>query len=153
MEINSNLENGNQELSRLSIEYLKEIAKWGTFLSIVGFIFTGIFIITALFLLVATPFMQNDMHSPFGNGYFSIIFFIVYIFIGAFYFFPCYYLLRSSTNLKKGILIGDIHSLENGFKYQKSMFKFIGISTIVVIGFYVFAILISFLGAGFSQFL
>jgi len=111
-----------------SIEpYLMEITKWGSFISIVGFVFTGLMALLGLFFLIA-----GSQFNQFG-GFAGVI----YIIMAIIYFFPVYYLFNASKNIKKALKNKDQHTLIDGFDFLKSHYKYTGILLIVMISIYV----------------
>lgn len=125
--------------------YLYETAKWGKFISIVGFIFVGLLTIVLLMMIAGSSFLTDmPQMAEFGGAAMSFIIgvygFILVLVILA-YFFPCLYLYRSSTKMRMALDTNDQVSLSESFKNMKSFFKFIGILTAIIVGFYVMGIL------------
>lgn len=128
------------QLDQQSSAYLAETARWGKFLSILGFILTGLLLIVGIFM---GSFMASTMSAAEGFGGISSSFFtIVYLAIALVYFFPCLYLFRFSTKAQDALRSNDQSSLTEGFKNLKSCFRFMGILTIVILGFYALAFVI-----------
>lgn len=63
------------------------------------------------------------------------------------YFFPCLYLYRFSAQAKIAVEAEDQESLTSSMQNLKSMFKFMGILTIILISLYILGLLAS-LGSG-----
>jgi hypothetical protein len=130
--------------------YLLETSKWGKFLAIIGFI-GAIFIIGLgiIFLFAAGALGMDNLSRI---GFPTSILSIVYILIGLVYFFPAKYLYDFSNQMRAGLITGDEDKITTAFGKLKSMFKFFGISTIVVLGIYVLifiiAIGVAMIGAG-----
>jgi hypothetical protein len=59
-----------------------------------------------------------------------------YLLIGALYFFPIYYLHQFSDKIKNGLSSQDLEDITAGFQNLKSLFKFMGICTIIVMSIY-----------------
>ena len=126
------LEKNEMVLDKKSLTYLTETRKWTMFLAILGFIFIGLLAIGALIVgLVGAGF------GGLMGGSEILIILLVYIVIGVLYFFPIYYLLKFSVNMKKAIEQAEQKDLTVAFEYLKSHYKFIGILTIVVLALYV----------------
>lgn len=121
-------------LSPVGVGYLLETAKWAKFLSVLGFIFTGLMVVGGLIASVTM--------SRFGGQ--AAIIGLVYIIMGAIYFFPILYLYKFSNDLKEALNRNESTQLELALGNLKSHYKFIGIFTIVIIGIY----LLIFLFAG-----
>lgn len=128
-------EETNLSLNRNSLSYLTEIRKWTMFFAILGFIAIGLMALGAIviMLIAAAGGTFGGMPQAGFLGAFSI----VYLVIGALYFFPVYYLLKFSTNMRKALEQSDQKMLEDSFLNLKSHYKFVGILTIVVFGIYI----------------
>lgn len=113
--------------------YLLTTSKWGKFLAIVGYVVMALTIILGIFMIVSFSIMKTFS----GPGFFTNIMGFVYVIIGAVYFFPVTYLLRYSVRIKKGLNSDDMQSITSGFENLKSLFKFMGIFTIVMLAVYV----------------
>jgi len=134
--------------------YLLETAKWGKFLSIVGFVGIGFMILGGIFFstimanLGAMGGEEFGAAALMGTGFMSAI----YIVIALIYFFPCLYLYRFSTKIKTALNHNDEAFLTEAFKNLKSIFKFMGIFTAVILGFYAFMIVLGLLGGVAAMF-
>ena len=110
------------KLNNLSKEYLRETAKWASFLSILGFIGIGFMVIVALFFGTVMSSFSSEFGGVGGGG---IFFTILYLIIALLYFFPVYYLFKFASNMKKALASDNEDSLTAGFEYLKSHYKFI----------------------------
>lgn len=120
-------------------EYLNETSKWGKFLAIMGFIGMGIMILFAFIMMLGFSAMDDIPQTQFpisSMGFFYILFALVY-------FFPVNYLYKFSTRIKQGITSNDIGSLTAGFQNIKSLFKFMGIFTIIILSLYALILVIA----------
>ena len=138
-EINLNRETETKELSLspMAISYLQSAAPWIKFLSILGFIGSGIIVLVAASLFfIPIPFPgQVPVESIF------VPISIVYLVIALITFFPSYYLLKYSNRLSGIRYAEDANAaLENAFLWQKKYWMFIGIIMIVYIGIVIIAI-------------
>lgn len=136
-------------LSYISINFLKETAKWAKFISIVGFVLIGLMVIIGLLLgTVMTAFsamIPSDLPEGTPNpAAFSWIFSAIYIIISGIYFFPVYYLFNFSSKLKSAINSNSQIKLEESFKNLKSHYKFMGI--FLIIGIVIYASMFLFIG-------
>jgi Family of unknown function (DUF5362) len=145
MESNQNLLNSDLQIDANGHAYLAETAKWGTFLGIVGFILSGLIAIMALF--------AGSLFSSFSNGFgeasiigAGVITFI-YLLIALLYFFMSLYLYRFSTKMKAALYSNDQDYLNNAFSNLKSLYKLMGIITIIYLGFLALALLVGIGGA------
>lgn len=137
------------ELEQLTLtssakEFLREIAKWCKFLSILGFIALVLMLISSFFIgsfYNSTP--QTDM-MPFDLG--TVVTFI-YIVIALIYIFPIYYLYQFSVKMKEALASKEDAVLATAFEMLKSHYKFIGVFTVIMLSVYALAAVIGFIGA------
>jgi hypothetical protein len=144
MEENTGLENFDLKLNETAIIFLKEIAKWAYFLSILGYIVIGFIVVGAVF--ASTIFSAigdlsevDDGIETFGSlgGTFITI---LYLIIAAVYFFPVYYLNKFAVNIRWALKDKNSKQLSDSLEYLKSHYKFIGIMTVVVLALYLLII-------------
>lgn len=123
---------GGSTLNSEIRSYLAETARWGYFLSIVGFIGIG-------FMVLAGLFMGSFM-STLGMGAAGMIspaiFTVMYLIIAALYFFPVLYLFKFSTKMKVALRSDNEAELTTSFQNLKSLYKFMGILTAIILGLY-----------------
>lgn len=134
-----------------STRFLAETARWGKFLSIVGFVLCGLLVILALFMgtLMGTAFSQIEGAGLLGGGM-SILVTVIYLILAVLYFFPCLYLFRFSDKMKRALVESNQVEMTSAFENLKSCFKFMGIMTIVLLSFYALAFIFGILGSAFS---
>ena len=133
-----------------SSAHLNEAAKWGKFLSIVGFVFCGLFALFALFAgaffsaMLRSSAMDNGLGAgpSMGGGFFTIIYFL----FAVLYFFPCLFLFRFSTKMRSALRTDDQQLLVDSFKNLKVCLRFLGIVTIVYLSLCVLGILAGIIG-------
>jgi Family of unknown function (DUF5362) len=149
------MEQSNQNLFDLQIDhqtnsFLSEAAKWGKFLAIMGFIFCGIMAIAALFAGRSMASMMPGLSTTEGTtaviGGFVTVFYLIFALI---YFFPCLYLFNFSSKMQVALRSNQQDLLNTSFRNLKSCFKFMGILTIVILSFWILAIII-IIGAGMA---
>jgi len=119
--------------------YLIETAKWGKFLAIMGYIGMGLLVLAGLFVMVGFSAFSEFTKMPFPMGAFGLI----YILIAVLYYFPVSYLHKFSDQAKQAVTMNDQGMLNSGFANLKSLFKFMGIFTIVVISLYALILVIA----------
>nr|WP_294788137.1 DUF5362 family protein [uncultured Flavobacterium sp.] len=145
MEENSVFEKFELQLDSTAKDFIKEIAKWAYFLSILGFIGIGLLLLIAVFAGTLFSAMGSTMPGmgAYGSS-FGAAMGAIYFLLAAFYFFPVYYLFKFSSNAKKAFRDNDSETLTASFGYLKSHYKFIGILMVVFLAmyalFFVFAI-------------
>jgi hypothetical protein len=130
-----------------SRKFLDETRKWTKFLSILGFIFIGLIVLMGLILTLA-----GSLFGTFLGGFERIVILLVYILIGGLYFFPIYYLMKFSINMKNAIQQGKQQEFTSAFEFLKSHYKFIGILTIVALSLYVLIGIIAVIAGAFAAF-
>jgi hypothetical protein len=145
------------QVDNSNIPYLSEAAKWGKFLSILGFIFNFIFLICGLLFIFLVGSFSSDIDTDFqglnlspGSG--ALIIGVYFIVIGLLWFFPCLYLYKFSSKMQAAIRTNDQISLNRAFSNLKSVLKFFGILAIIAICIWFLAITFSvILGTAFSH--
>ena len=125
-------------------DFLSETSKWAKFLSIVGFIFIGLFFFLSMVITFVGGSMGSAMSEEFG-GLSTGIIGIFYIFFTVIYFFPIYYLYKFAVNTKSALNDDDQEYLTDAFDYLKRHYKFMGILTIIALSIYGFMFLMMFL--------
>ncbi|MFI1743149.1 hypothetical protein [Thalassobellus sediminis] len=117
--------------------FLKEIAKWAYFLSILGFVGIAFMIIGGVGVSLYTGLNQFGGNTAYGLGYSAGIG-LVYVILALIYFFPVIYLFKFSVKMKKALKSINNEDFKNAFLNLKSHYKFMGIFTIVIISIYFF---------------
>jgi len=130
--------------------YIYETAKWTKFLSIVGFIITGLMVMVAF---SANAIMQSMAEIPAyqglaGMGSGIITFF--YLLIALVYFYPSFLMYKFSGAAKTAVLYGSQENFSIAMSKMKSIFKFWAILTIIIIVMYVLMIVLVGIGAGIA---
>lgn len=122
---------------------LNSTAKWGKFLAITGFVFFGFMIIGGIAIQVVTPSLNSYGYNTPYLQYLGI----VYIVSGAIMFVPCILLLKFSNKILNAIISSNQENLDAAFVNLKSMFKFYGILTIVILVICAVSFLVGIAGA------
>jgi hypothetical protein len=142
------MQNAITELEQITLtsgakKFLRETAKWGKFLSILGFIAIGLMLMGSFFISAFyNTIPQADM-MPFDLG---IVVTLIYIVVALIYIFPIYYLYQFSVKMKEALISKDDAVLVTAFEMLKSHYKFIGVFTIIMLSVYLFAAVISLIG-------
>lgn len=131
-------------LPEISVIILNDISKWTKFLSILGFVFLSIMIISLLSAVAFTTTMNyyaemTRMH-PYNPGMFQWYNIVIYLIVFCIYFFPVYFLYKFSIRIRKAIAIKDTDVLINALGFLRKHYLFLGILAIVgivlaIIGF------------------
>ena len=152
-------QNQNTTLFGLSIDmnskaHLSEAARWARFLAIVGFVMCGLIVLGGIFAGSIISSLMGGYRgsgfrdSPMGSGV-SMMMTIFYIGFAVLYFFPCLFLFQFANYMKAAIATENQDSLTTSFQNLKRTFRFVGILTIIVLCFYLLAILVALI-AGVS---
>jgi hypothetical protein len=113
--------------------YLMETCKWGKFLAIMGFVGVGFMVVIGLLMMtVLSSFMSQEANMPFPAGLLGGF----YLLIAVGYFFPSLYLLNFSNKTKLGLNSMSQIAMTEAFSNLKSLFKFMGVSIVVVLVIY-----------------
>jgi len=132
-----NIEISNQSESSFTIsdeikKYLLETSKWGKFLAIVGYVGMALLVLIAFGVMVGFSFLNSDTEGTFPMAALGL----VYILLAVVYYFPVNYLYRFSVQMKEGLTTANNQSVTTGFENLKSLFKFMGIFTVVILSIY-----------------
>ena len=130
-----------------SKRFLSETAKWGRFLSIIGFVLCILIAIVGVFMALKMSEVSSafrEMGGPLASLGPVIAF--IYILFAVIYFFPCLYLFRFSNQMITALSADDQATMNSAFENLKSVFKFFGVLTIIVLSFYILSFLIVLLG-------
>ena len=135
------------ELEQLTINtkskaFLKEIAKWAFFFSILGFIGIAFMLILAIFSNAIFNAIPQAKLVPFNLG---LVMTFVSLILAIIYFFPVYYLMKFSTRMKQSLATKNDATLADAFEVLKSHYKFIGVFSIITLSLYAMLILVSIL--------
>lgn len=135
-------------ISDQSKNYLLETSKWAKFIAIIGFIGIGFMILAGVFIgaFMGSMASASEELGAWGTG-FSALMSVFYIGIAILYLYPVLKLYQFADRTKKALTVNSSEAMSLAFESQKSMFKFMGIMTIAVLGLYVILILIGLSGA------
>lgn len=141
------LEQTPQEIKLIVTEemrsYIYEISKWARFLSIIGFVLSAFLIIGSFGIgaaITANPSLTAQLGPLAGAGAIGVT--VIYLVLALIYFYPSLLLFRFSNKGKQGVLYGDQESLNDAMLNMKSLFKFWGIFTIIIMICYFLFILL-----------
>ncbi len=124
-------------INEISQSNLNTAAKWGKFLAIVGFIFTGFTLIGGIYLASGKSSLSIYAYNPDAARYTGI----VYIICGVIMIFPCLFLSKFSNKIQEAFRSTSQETLDVAFSNLKAMFKFYGICTIVMLVIFALAFL------------
>jgi len=126
-------------------------AKWGRFLAIVGFVLIALLVVMLFSFGSIMSVLSSQAGMPAGMPDMGGFMVIPFALLTAFYFFPTLYLYQFSTNILKGMTQQyDLVRVEFAFEKLKSLFKFIGIFTLVIVSFYGLILFFTLIGLAIS---
>lgn len=145
---NPDLLNNDLQLSPIAQSYLTESAKWGKFLAIMGFIFCGFMVILAF---IIPAFLTETSHystvEPVFNEKMNPYITVIYLMLAVLFFFPCLYLFKFSIKMKLATNSTSQENFDESLMNLKSMFKFYGFFTIVMLSVDALAFIITIIAA------
>jgi hypothetical protein len=120
-------------------DHLKETARWGKFLGIMGFVYGVLLVISAIssVLLLGNSSTYGTNRGWFAGG--TIAF--VYVVFAAVIFCMSAFLFRFSNKNQSALQTNDQVVLNESFKNLKMYFRIAGIVTIIALIFSVFAVI------------
>ena len=132
--------------------HLKETAVWGKFLSVIGFIYSGLVAIGAIF----AASMFSKLAGSYGananaNSITGIAVGVVYLGLAGVVFFMSLFLFRFAKNTQIAIKTNDQQALNDSFKNLKIYFRFAGIITVVALILTVLMVMGVMMAAAFSR--
>lgn len=130
---NIELESDKLRITNSIKENLMITAQWARFLAIMGFIFVGILGIASLFLVV------TSMASGYGP---LVLVSLIYVVLTIVMLFPALYLIRFAVATEKGLGSNKQGEFDYAIQNMKSLFKFSGIYTIVMVVLYIIYIFV-----------
>lgn len=139
-------------LTPIASNYLLTASRWAKFISILGFILSGLILIMAFSM---STIMSLTMAGGGGVGLAGFPFFLVGILYGvvaAVYFFLSYSVYNFGSKTHKGIKMHNEYDIESGTKSLKNTFLIIGIMAIIGLSMMVLTIFIGIIAGVASVF-
>ncbi len=145
---NVDLLSNDLQVSPQAQSYLAESAKWGKFLAIMGFILCGIMILVSFLIptIITNIPPYNAMSSQFSSGM-RIGMTVLYLCFSVLFFFPAFYLYKFSSKMQIAVKGISQENFDESLMNLKSMFKFYGIFTIILLAFYALAFIVGIVAA------
>lgn len=131
--------------------HLSGAATWAKFLAIMGFIVCGLIVLVGIFaksLLSSTLTGYESFGGQVNTDGYATILAIVYILIALLYFFPCLFLYHFATKMRVALAADNQEMLNASFLGLKKTFRYLGILTIIIIGFYFLIFLMAIVAGG-----
>ena len=132
------------DLSETMVFYLKGASPWLRFVGILGFIGAALMVLWGIVFVAILPMLgQGTLTEIPGfeefnvqwNGAFGGSMAILFLGIGALMFFPSLFIYRFGEKIRSYLRTGAEQDLELAFKNNKSLWKFLGILSIIELAF------------------
>ena len=143
-------ENNTITLERPALGFLMETARWGKLLAILGFIGLGLLVLLGLFYSAFISALSGNELEGLPMGL-SWMIGLIYVVLAVLFFFPVLYLYRFSIKTQSSIRSKNTGELTQAFSNLKSVFKFFGIYTIVIMVIYALILLGVMMGTAFMS--
>jgi drug/metabolite transporter superfamily protein YnfA len=121
--------------------HLLESTRWAKFLAILSLIGIALLIVFGLIMTFAMSAINTQLATT------GPIFVIIYLILGLLYFYPVWALLKFANMTKTGLHTSNQQQFNEGLRYQKNMFKFLGVMAIIVLALYGILIVFGIIGA------
>lgn len=141
--------NSDSGLTSRDFYNLEKAAKWARFLGIVGFVFSGIMLLGAIFSIFAFGSMPNEL-GVLGMGGSMRMMGIFYLIFLAPYFLISLYLYRFGSNILEAGNGSNQELLSRGILELKNFFTLSGILVAILLALYVLLLIVA-LGVGVSM--
>ena len=150
MEQNQNLLSAELQVDATAAGHLKEVAMWAKLLAVVGLVLSVLIGIIAIF----AGTMLGNMSRSFGNdssaaaistGFITVL----YLLIGAVYFFLSLFLFRFATKMKLALLTTDQENFNTSLLNLKLVYRIMGIIMIIYLAILALALIGGVIAAAF----
>ena len=123
--------------------YIYETAKWTRFLSIVGLVFAAFLALMALsangLMETMTAVAPSSPLVKLGTAFLTVYFLCISLML----FYPSFLLFKYSNAANTAVLYADQENFTLAMKKMKSVFKFWGVVTIVILAINVISVLLT----------
>lgn len=120
------------EVSMATVDLLKQTKPWVTFLSVMGFIGSGLMLLSGIFMMIAGAFVPKSGPTPFS----PMLLGLFYLPMAFLYIYPSLKLWGYSSAIGRLLMQNSSANLEAALAQQKSFWKFLGILTIAMMVLY-----------------
>lgn len=138
---NQNLLSENLTIDSISHSHLLETSRWAKLMAIVGFV--GSVFIAIFGLFFGSMFSQFAPGSSSMFGASGMMVGLLYLIIGAVYFFISLFLYRFATRMKIALMSADQENLISSFYNLKLVYKILGIIILIYLAFLALALVFS----------
>jgi hypothetical protein len=134
------------QITEESLAFLIQAAKWGKFMAILGFIVTGLLIVSGILMSFVLSSVQDEM-VPMNIPFPPIVLSIIYMIIALIYIVPVIFLNTFCNNVIKAAKHASSGHLTTSLRSLKNLFVFIGVSTVVILSIYLISLVVVGVGA------
>ncbi len=131
--------------------HLKESAAWGKFLGIIGFVYSGLIAVGAIFAASMVANLSGNYSGGAGGLLAGGSVGVIYLVFAGVVFFMSMYLYRFAKNTQAALKSNDQHTLSVAFNNLKIYFRFAGIITVIALVFTVLGVIGVLVAAAFSR--
>jgi hypothetical protein len=124
--------------------HLSETARWARFLAIAGMISLGLMVVIGVAYSIWISSTMRSMQYRYGvqssSGYTTGVAAgsaLAFVIMAVVAFFPFLYMLRFANQMKLALYSNDQENLNTSFQNLKRYFRYVGIITIIGIGFWI----------------
>lgn len=129
------------QVDHLSTIYLRGAARWARFLAVVGFIFCGLSLVTAIVFASLFGNLFNSLGSG-GLGRSGVWLGVVFACISLLNFIPCFHLYHFGYRMRLALDNNDQEQLNSSFRNMRSFYRLVGVMMIVCMGLWLLVILL-----------
>jgi len=126
-------------------QHLRATKPWVKFMGILALIGAGLFVLGGLFFMIGGDAFDESLPAGLGVGMG-----FAYILAAALYIFPGLFLVRYGGAIDSMLRGGGMPALVEAMRQQKSFWRFVGITTAIVMGLYVLIFVVAII-AGISS--
>ena len=119
------------ELSVKMLNHLNETSPWLRFIGILGYIGCGIFVLIGFLSSFGLFTLSESSNSNFFGGMTALALAVIYIPVGVLLFFPAHFIFTFGQKIRSYRFTNSIEDLEAAFQNNKSLWKFLGILSII----------------------
>jgi Family of unknown function (DUF5362) len=134
------------------IESLRQTKPWVRLMSILGFVGAGFMVLLGLFMILAGVVggtMSRSMGGALGGA--PMLFMgVLYLLLAALYVYPSLLLFRYASAIGRALGGETVSGVEDALEAQKSFWKFLGITALIVLVLYAVLFVVLIVAGVFS---
>ncbi|MEO5892196.1 MAG: DUF5362 family protein [Ferruginibacter sp.] len=131
--------------------HLKETAAWGKFLAVIGFIYSGLIAIGAIYAVSLLTSISGNYGGQSQRVWTGGSIAFLYFGFAAIIFYMSVYLYHFAKKTQMAIKGNDQATLEDAFRHLKIYFRFAGIITVITIVLSILGVIAMVLLTSFSR--